>query len=240
MNHRLRRKLDKSLRRAERNKDARTQVSLPVPLPDPPMNKLAPLTQGQLDLITAIASADVVFALGPAGTGKTAMAISAAALALDRGYVEKIMLTRPAVDAGEKLGFLPGDTREKMAPFLRPLYDELTDRFGARRLQRYLIDGTVEIAPIGFMRGRTLKNAFIVADEVQNCTTVQLKMVLTRLGSESKMVLTGDPDQSDLIDGSSGLDTMATRLSSVVPVIRLGEADIVRHPLVRKMLAVMG
>lgn len=211
----------------------------PRPDPDPSVRRLVPITEGQQELESAIFACEVVFALGPAGTGKTALAISAAAFAFDQGDVDRIVLARPTVDAGEQLGFLPGDLREKMAPWLRPLYDELGDRLGARRLQRCIADGSIEIAPIGFMRGRTIKNAFVVIDEAQNCTWAQLKMILTRLGDGSRMVLTGDPNQSDLPDGESGLMAMASKLAEVVPVVRLCQADVVRHPLVAEMLEVI-
>jgi phosphate starvation-inducible PhoH-like protein len=155
--------------------------------------------------------------------------------------VARIMLSRPAVEAGESLGFLPGDLQDKMAPYLRPLYDALSDRLGGKRLRALLADGSIEIAPIAYMRGRTLNNAFIVIDEAQNCTYGQIKMLLTRLGWHSTMVLTGDPDQSDLLPGMSGLADIAARLSELpdVAVVTLNEKDIVRHPLVASMLTVL-
>ena len=145
------------------------------------------------------------------------------------------------MEAGESLGFLPGDMQEKMAPYLRPLYDALGDRMGGKRVKQYLEDGTIEIAPVGFMRGRTLNNAFIIVDEAQNCTYAQLKMLLSRLGWNSTMVITGDPDQSDLLDGMSGLAPISKKLAMVedIAVITLHHADIVRHPLVAKMLDVI-
>lgn len=145
------------------------------------------------------------------------------------------------MEAGESLGYLPGDMHEKMAPFLRPLYDALGDRLGGKRVRQLLEDGTIEIAPVGFMRGRTLNNAFIVIDEAQNCTYAQLKMLLSRLGWHSTMVVTGDPDQSDLLDGMSGLAEISKRLSKLpnVAVINLKSEDIVRHPLVAEMLDVL-
>jgi phosphate starvation-inducible PhoH-like protein len=161
--------------------------------------------------------------------------------ALDAGEVGRIVLTRPAVEAGERLGYLPGDIGDKLAPYLRPLNDALNERLGGRRVKQLLTEGAIEIAPIGFMRGRTLNNAFIVIDEAQNCTYGQIKMLLTRLGWHATMVVTGDPDQSDLLDGLSGLAEIACRLEAIadVAVVRLGDADIVRHSLVADMLTVL-
>ncbi len=151
------------------------------------------------------------------------------------------MLSRPAVEAGESLGYLPGDLQEKLAPYLRPLYDALSDRLGGKRLRSCLADGSIEIAPVAYMRGRTLNNAFVVIDEAQNCTYGQIKMLLTRLGWHSTMVLTGDPDQTDLLPGMSGLADIAQRLSVLeeVAVVTLTDRDIVRHPLVGAMLTVL-
>ena len=150
-------------------------------------------------------------------------------------------LSRPAVEAGENLGFLPGDMREKLDPYLRPLWDALNDRMGAKRLKQHLDDGTIEIAPVAFMRGRTLNNSFVLIDEAQNCTYGQLKMLLTRLGWHSTMVITGDPDQTDLLPEMSGLAAIAQRLEGFedVAVVRLGDKDVVRHPLVGRMLSVL-
>jgi phosphate starvation-inducible PhoH-like protein len=155
--------------------------------------------------------------------------------------VARILLSRPAVEAGENLGFLPGDMRDKLDPYLRPLYDALNDRLGNKRLRQYLDDGTIEIAPVAFMRGRTLNNSFVLIDEAQNCTYGQLKMLLTRLGWHSTMVITGDPDQTDLLPELSGLNTIGTRLDTLddVAVIRLTDQDVVRHPLVGRMLSVL-
>ena len=203
--------------------------------------KIRPQSDGQRRLMAAIGGHNLTIALGPAGTGKTYLAVSAAVAALDAGEVGRIVLTRPAVEAGERLGYLPGDIGDKLAPYLRPLNDALNERLGGRRVKQLLTEGAIEIAPIGFMRGRTLNNAFIVIDEAQNCTYGQIKMLLTRLGWHSTMVLTGDPDQSDLLDGLSGLDDIARRLEAVsgIAVIRLDERDIVRHPLVGDMLSVL-
>jgi phosphate starvation-inducible PhoH-like protein len=180
-------------------------------------------------------------ALGPAGTGKTYLAVTAAVEALEAGRVGRIVLTRPAVEAGENLGFLPGDLIDKLAPYLRPLYDALNERLGGKRVRQLMTEGAIEIAPVAYMRGRTLNNAFVVVDEAQNCTYAQIKMVLTRLGWHSTMVVTGDPDQTDLLEGLSGLADIAQRLESIpgVAVIRLDERDIVRHPLVGEMLGVL-
>ena len=205
------------------------------------VRKIKPQNANQSLLLEAMAKHNLVVAAGPAGTGKTYLAISAAVEALEAGRVDRIVLSRPAVEAGESLGFLPGDLHEKMAPFLRPLYDALNDRMGAKRLKQHLAEGTIEIAPIGFMRGRTLNNAFVVIDEAQNCTYNQIKMLLTRLGWHSTMVLTGDPDQSDLLEGMSGLADIAHKLEAVsgIAVVRLTDKDIVRHPLVASMLGVL-
>ena len=195
----------------------------------------------QQRLMDAIDAHSVVAALGPAGTGKTYLAIAKAVEALEQNRVGRIVLTRPAVEAGESLGFLPGDLQDKLAPYLRPLYDALTERLGTKRLKALSAEGIIEIAPVAYMRGRTLNGCFVVIDEAQNCTYGQLKMLLTRLGWRSTMVLTGDPDQTDLLSGLSGLGEIAKRLEQVpeVVVVRLGESDIVRHSLVASMLTVL-
>lgn len=205
------------------------------------VKNVKPRTEGQKQLMEAMASHNLSLAIGPAGTGKTYLAISAAVEALEAGKIERIVLSRPAMEAGESIGFLPGDMHEKMAPYLRPLYDALGDRMGGKRVKQMLEDGTIEIAPVGFMRGRTLNNAYVVIDEAQNCTYSQLKMLLSRLGWNSTMVITGDPDQSDLLDGMSGLGPIAKKLSTVegIAVVHLTQLDIVRHPLVAKMLDVI-
>lgn len=205
------------------------------------VKSVRPRTEGQRELMEAIAAHNLTLAIGPAGTGKTYLAICAAVEALEKGKVEKIILSRPAMEAGESLGFLPGDMHEKMAPYLRPLYDALGDRLGGKKVRQYMDDGTIEIAPVGFMRGRTLNNAYIVIDEAQNCTYGQLKMLLSRLGWNSTMVVTGDPGQSDLLPGVSGLDDVASKFEALpnIAVIRLAQCDIVRHPLVAEMLEVL-
>ena len=200
-----------------------------------------PRTDGQRALMEAIKQYNLTLAMGPAGSGKTYLAIAAAVEALEKGEIERIVLSRPAMEAGESLGYLPGDMHEKMAPYLRPLYDALGDRMGGKRVRQYIEEGTIEIAPVGFMRGRTLNNSCIVIDEAQNCTYGQLKMLLSRLGWNSTMVVTGDPDQSDLLDGMSGLSEACRRLEAVeaIGVVRLQQQDIVRHPLVAEMLEVL-
>jgi phosphate starvation-inducible protein PhoH and related proteins len=198
-------------------------------------------SKGQEELIAAIDAKNLVVALGPAGTGKTYLAIAKAVEALEAGKVGRIVLSRPAVEAGESIGFLPGEMEDKLAPYLRPLYDALSDRLSMKRVRGLMAEGAIEIAPVGFMRGRTLNNAFVVIDEAQNCTYTQLKMLLTRLGWHSTMVVTGDPNQSDLLPELSGLGPVATKLEAVpnIAVVRLADRDIVRHPLVAEMLGVL-
>jgi phosphate starvation-inducible protein PhoH and related proteins len=205
------------------------------------LKTIKPKSVGQTRLLEAIEAKALVLALGPAGTGKTYLAIAKAVEALESGKVARIVLSRPAVEAGESIGFLPGEMEDKLAPYLRPLYDALSDRLSMKRVRALMAEGAIEIAPVGFMRGRTLNNAFVVIDEAQNCTYVQLKMLLTRLGWSSTMVITGDPGQSDLLAELSGLAAVASRLEAVnnVAVVRLADADIVRHPLVGEMLAVL-
>lgn len=205
------------------------------------VRRIKPRSEGQQKLMDAIKEHNVTLAIGPAGTGKTYLAIAAAVDALEAGEVERIVLSRPAMEAGESLGYLPGDMHEKMAPYLRPLFDALGDRLGGKRVRQLMDDGTIEIAPVGFMRGRTLNNAFIVIDEAQNCTFVQLKMLLSRLGWNATMVVTGDPRQSDLLDGMSGLTEIEEKLGTLENIghVRLEAVDIVRHPLVAEMLSVL-
>ena len=202
---------------------------------------IRPKSAGQVQLIEAIDRCSMVLALGPAGTGKTYLAIAKAVEALEAGKVGRIVLSRPAVDAGESIGFLPGDVEDKLAPYLRPLYDALSDRLSMKRVRALIAEGAIEIAPVGYMRGRTLNNAFVVIDEAQNCTYVQLKMLLTRLGWHSTMVVTGDPQQSDLLPEISGLGAVADKLEALdeIAVVRLADCDIVRHPLVASMLGVL-
>ena len=202
---------------------------------------IEPRNEAQQKYMQAIANNIMTFGVGPAGTGKTYLAITAAVEALTEGRVERIIPSRPAMEAGESLGYLPGDIHDKMGPYLRPLYDALGDRLGGKKVRQYMDDGTIEIAPVGFMRGRTLNNAFVVIDEAQNCTYGQLKMLLSRLGWHSTMVITGDPEQSDLLEGISGLKPIAEKLDLIegIAVVRLKQGDIVRHPLVADMLEVL-
>jgi phosphate starvation-inducible PhoH-like protein len=189
--------------------------------------------------IQALERVDLVFGLGPAGTGKTYLAVAFAAQCLERGLVDRIVLSRPAVEAGERLGFLPGDMREKVDPYLRPLYDALYDVLAPERVERGLATGVIEIAPLAFMRGRTLSHAIVILDEAQNCTPVQLKMFLTRIGEESKMIVTGDPSQVDLPPGKdSGLIEAIDILQGIDEIdhIAFTRADVVRRELVGKIV----
>ncbi|MGE0845295.1 MAG: PhoH family protein [Flavobacteriaceae bacterium] len=182
---------------------------------------------------------ELVFGIGPAGTGKTYLAVAHAASMLERGAVDRIVLSRPAVEAGERLGFLPGDMREKVDPYLRPLYDALYDMMPPERVERGLQTNAIEIAPLAFMRGRTLANAAVILDEAQNCTPMQMKMFLTRLGEGSRMIVTGDPTQVDLPPGhESGLADAVRRLTGVagVGILAFKAADVVRHPLVQRIV----
>jgi phosphate starvation-inducible PhoH-like protein len=217
----------------------------PIPFPDAGVHRyihhVRAKSANQAVLLEALASSSVVVALGPAGTGKTFLAIAKAVEALEDGKVQRIVLCRPAVEAGESLGYLPGDLHAKLAPYLRPIYDALGERLGGKRMKQLIADGTIEVAPVAYMRGRTLNSAFIVIDEAQNCTFGQLKMLVTRLGWHSTMVLTGDPDQNDLLPGLSGLIEIAQRLDGMprISVVRLNDMDVVRHPLVATMLSVL-
>jgi phosphate starvation-inducible PhoH-like protein len=196
-------------------------------------------THNQKILVEAIVNNDVVFAVGPAGTGKTYTAVAMAVKALKNRAVKKIIMTRPAVEAGESLGFLPGDLKEKIDPYLRPLYDALDDMIPAEKLEHFMQKRTIEIAPLAFMRGRTLDNAFIILDEAQNCSTMQLKMFLTRLGPSAKCVITGDLSQVDLpYQQKSGLRRAINLLGSLegIATVRLSADDVVRHRLVREII----
>ena len=196
-------------------------------------------TQGQTEYFNLMREREVVFGVGPAGTGKTYMAVAMAVDYLKSKKVEKLILSRPAVEAGERLGFLPGDMKEKVDPYLRPLYDALYDMMPADKVERMLGNGEIEIAPLAFMRGRTLSNAFVIIDEAQNTTSVQMKMVLTRLGQDSRMVITGDLSQVDLPSNQlSGLSDAIVRLRDTegVGIYRLTSQDVVRHPVVARIL----
>lgn len=196
-------------------------------------------TVGQKSYVAAIKKNTVIFGIGPAGTGKTYLAVCQAVNAFKSKEVEKIILTRPAVEAGEKLGFLPGDLQTKVDPYLRPLYDALGEFFGFETYQKLMEKGTIEVAPLAYMRGRTLSNAFVILDEAQNATRVQMKMFLTRLGDGSKMVVTGDLTQTDLPEGkTSGLKQAVAILKGIdeIAVCAFSEKDVVRHPLVGKIV----
>ncbi len=194
----------------------------------------------QQKMVESAEANDMVFAVGPAGSGKTYLAIALAVKALKAKQVRKIILSRPAVEAGEKLGFLPGDMKEKIDPYLQPLYDALEDMISASRLKEMLENGVIEIAPLAFMRGRTLSHAFVILDEAQNTTLPQIKMFLTRMGSGSKFIITGDPSQVDLPDGQkNGLLKACEILSNVkgIGVIQFNQGDIVRHKLVQRIVS---
>ena len=201
--------------------------------------KIIAKTPGQAAYLTLLRTHEVVFGLGPAGTGKTYMAVAKAVESLKKREIERIVLSRPAVEAGERLGFLPGDMKEKVDPYLRPLYDALYDMMPADKVERMLVSGEIEIAPLAFMRGRTLSGSYVIIDEAQNTTPVQMKMVLTRLGQDSRMVITGDLSQIDLPDGQpSGLADAVGRLDQVdgVGIKHLSGKDVVRHPVVARIL----
>jgi phosphate starvation-inducible PhoH-like protein len=196
-------------------------------------------TPMQTKYIGALQTKELIFATGPAGTGKTYLAVAHAAGRLERGEIERLILSRPAVEAGERLGFLPGDLKEKVDPYLRPLYDALYDVLPAEKVERGIESGMIEIAPLAFMRGRTLSHATIILDEAQNCTSMQMKMFLTRLGEGSQMVVTGDPSQVDLPPGQlSGLKEAIGLLETIVGIAHIpySSADVVRHELVMRIV----
>lgn len=200
---------------------------------------VSPKTPGQARYMDALARCELVFGLGPAGTGKTFLAVAHGANMLLKGEVDRLIVTRPAVEAGEKLGFLPGDLSEKVDPYMAPVWEALTQIVGAEQLRRRRDKGEIEVAPIAFMRGRTLAHAFIVVDEAQNASRMQMKMVLTRLGEGSRMAVTGDPTQIDLLNpADSGLAHAVSLLEGVkgVDVTRFTSADVVRHPLVERIV----
>ena len=204
-----------------------------------PKKSVIARSKKQSEYIKALKENDITIALGPAGTGKSFLAVSVAITMLMEKKVERVILSRPAVEAGEKLGFLPGDMKEKVDPYLRPLYDALYDLFGYEKINKKIESGEIEIAPLAFMRGRTLKNSFAILDEAQNATTTQIKMFLTRIGENSKLVVNGDPSQVDLINKSqSGLVQTKKILSKVkeIKIIEFDHKDVVRHPLVTKII----
>nr|MCU0729290.1 PhoH family protein [Sphingopyxis sp.] len=200
---------------------------------------IVPRSATQTAYMKSLARDDIIFALGPAGTGKTYVAVAQAVSQLITGSVQRLILSRPAVEAGERLGFLPGDMKDKVDPYLRPLYDALYDCLPAEQVERRIGSGEIEVAPIAFMRGRTLADAFIILDEAQNTTIPQMKMFLTRFGMNSRMVVCGDPNQVDLpMPSSSGLADAVSRLEGVegMSVVRFTSADVVRHPIVGRIV----
>ena len=201
---------------------------------------IVPRTTAQADYMRQLASRDIIFALGPAGTGKTYLAVAQAVSQLMTGSVQRLILSRPAVEAGEKLGFLPGDMKEKVDPYLRPLYDALYDCLPPEQVERHIASGVIEVAPIAFMRGRTLADAFVILDEAQNTTREQMKMFLTRFGQNSRMVVCGDPRQVDIPGGDrmSGLADAVEKLEGLegIAVSRFTAADVVRHPIVGRIV----
>jgi len=200
-------------------------------------------TSGQQRYLEAMETHDVVFAVGPAGTGKTYLAVARAIEAMKRGIVRRIVLVRPAVEAGEKLGFLPGDFQQKIDPYLRPMYDALQDLLDARTRSRWLDSDVVEVCPLAYMRGRTLNRAFVILDEAQNTTVPQMLMFLTRLGEGSRMVVTGDPSQVDLPGNvTSGLHDAVRKLGEVdgIAIVRLDAEDVVRHAVVSRIVTAYG
>ncbi|PLS30235.1 PhoH-like protein [Bifidobacterium margollesii] len=197
-----------------------------------------PKTAGQIEYVNAMEDHTITFAIGPAGTGKTYLAVARAVRAFEDGKVRRIILTRPAVEAGENLGFLPGTLSEKVDPYLRPLYDALSDMLGSDQLHRYLADNTIEVAPLAYMRGRTLNDAYVILDEAQNTTEQQMKMFLTRLGFNTRMIITGDITQVDLTVPKSGLATIERVLGGIddIAFIHLQPQDVVRHELVGRIV----
>ena len=204
-----------------------------------PRKSVIARSEKQSDYIKALKENDIIMSLGPAGTGKSFLAVSVGVTMLMEKKIERVILSRPAVEAGEKLGFLPGDMKEKVDPYLRPLYDALYELFGADKIDKKIESGEIEIAPLAFMRGRTLKNCFAILDEAQNATETQIKMFLTRIGENSKLVVNGDPSQIDLINKSlSGLIKSRNILKhlSEIKVVEFDHNDVVRHPLVSKII----
>lgn len=200
---------------------------------------LVPRTQNQAAYVEALRSKEMVYGVGPAGTGKTYLAVAVGVEMYEKGIVERLIFCRPAVEAGEKLGFLPGDMREKIDPYLRPIYDALNDFLGGERVEKMMERGEIEIAPLAFMRGRTLSHAYVVLDEAQNTTSTQMKMFLSRMGDGSRMIITGDPSQTDLPSGQiSGLHESMTILGGIdeIAFIQFTNSDVVRHKLVGKIL----
>src|SRR5690554_3578755 len=235
---------DPRIARSSKPENAQEQVKQALAAPSKVMIRtrkktIFPRSVRQGEYMEKLARDDMIFALGPAGTGKTYLAVAQAVSQLITGSVDRLILSRPAVEAGEKIGFLPGDLKEKVDPFLRPLYDALYDTLPAEQVERRIESGEIEIAPIAFMRGRTLSDAFVILDEAQNTTAAQMKMFLTRFGMNSRMVICGDPKQVDLPAGAtSGLADAVQKLDGIegVSVVRFGASDVVRHPLVGKIV----
>lgn len=217
----------------------KTEDAYGIKVSSPRKSFILPKTQGQHDYIEAMRENDIVFSIGPAGTGKTYLAMATAVNCLLEKKVGRIILTRPAIEAGESLGFLPGDMYQKLGPYLRPLYDALYDMLAPELIEEYIETGVIEVVALAYMRGRTLNNAFVVLDEAQNCTTEQLRMFLTRLGFDSKTVITGDITQSDLPEGRpTGLLEAIKILKPIqdIKFVHLTKKDVVRHPLIQKII----
>lgn len=228
--------LEASIRlKGRRNMDKKKDIQIKTPL-----KKILPRSENQSSYLQVIQENDLVFALGPAGTGKTYLAVAAAVEMFTKGLVDRLIFSRPAVEAGEKLGFLPGDLQEKVDPYLRPIYDALYEMLPPETIKSKLQSGEIEIAPLAFMRGRTLKNAFVILDEAQNTSNMQMLMLLTRLGQNSKMIITGDPSQVDLPSHEeSGLLIATEKLKDIegIHVSTLTGEDVVRHPLIAKIIS---
>jgi phosphate starvation-inducible PhoH-like protein len=230
--------VDAALRLADQDTDPRLPLS-DLPAIRTKRGALGPRSPGQATYIEALAGNEMVFGIGPAGTGKTYLAVAQGVAMLQSGRVDRIVLSRPAVEAGERLGFLPGDMKEKVDPYLRPLYDALHDMMPGDQVIRRMSNGEIEVAPLAFMRGRTLAHSFVILDEAQNTTPVQMKMFLTRMGEGSRMVVTGDLSQIDLPPGTrSGLADALDTLEGLpgLAVVRLDQRDVVRHPLVARIV----
>ncbi|MGC8469976.1 MAG: PhoH family protein [Acetobacteraceae bacterium] len=230
--------VDAALRLSEPETDPRLPLS-DLPAIRTRRGAVGPRSSGQAAYMEALGRAEMVFGVGPAGTGKTYLAVAQAVAMLQAGRVDRIVLSRPAVEAGERLGFLPGDMKDKVDPYLRPLYDALHDMMQAEQVAKRLASGEIEVAPLAFMRGRTLAHAFVILDEAQNTSPVQMKMFLTRMGEGTRMVVTGDLTQIDLAPGQrSGLADALETLEGLagIAVVRFGARDVVRHPLVGRIV----